>query len=206
MVGPMVPLTPARLLEASAALASAFYEDPSFRFLLPREETRGRWLPLLMGAGLRQVLPEGHVYTTTSEDVPGVIGLVPPGRYPLPFWRNFRFFVSVAWRPPPFGLPLRFHVRGLQALRVVERLHPRKPHWYVSVLGVHPRQQGKGLGRVLLEPALARADREGLPVYLETSKESNLSFYRHFGFEIEDEVELPGSGPPVWTMLRPPIG
>jgi len=26
------------------------------------------------------------------------------------------------------------------------------------------------------------------------------------GFEIEGEVELPGSGPPVWTMLRPPIG
>lgn len=200
------PLSPTNLPEASVTLAAAFYDDPHLCFLLPQKETRDRWLQLLMGAGLRQVLPESYVYTTAGEGVPGVIGLVPPGRYPLPFWRNLRFIISLTWQPPPFGLPLRFRIRAFQTMGVVERLHPQQPHWYVSVLGVHPEHQGTGLGRALLEPALARADRDRLPTYLETTKESNLSFYRHFGFEIKDEVEAPGGSPPVWTMLRPPAG
>ena len=108
---------------------------------------------------------------------------MPPGRYPLPAWRTLRFLLSVIWR-----------------------LHLREPHWYVHVLGVHPGQQGTGLGRALLDPALALADRDRAPVYLETSNPRNLTFYGHFGFEVTREVRVPGGGPPLWTLLRPPVG
>lgn len=202
---PVEPLDPARLSEASATLAAAFHDDPLSRFLFPQEESRSRWLRLLNGAGLRLALPEGHVYTPADQGVPGVIALVPPGRYPLPAWRTLRFLFGVIWRPPPFGPPLRSMVRGLQLLRAAERLHLREPHWYVHVLGVHPSQQGKGLGGTLLELALARADRQRLPVYLETSNPRNLTFYGHFGFDVVQEVGAPGGGPPLWTMLRQPV-
>ncbi len=205
-IAPLKPLSPATLREAGATLAAAFYDDPFSRFLLPEEKTRHRWLQLLNTAGLRLALPEGHVYTTAGAAVPGVIALVPPGRYPPPAWRTLRFLLSVAWRPPPFGPPLRSLVRGIQTLRMVERLHLREPHWYVHVLGVHPSHQGKGLGGALMQPALARADAQRVPVYLETSNERNLTFYGHFGFDVVQEVEVPGGGPPMWTMLRPPLG
>ncbi|HEU4758884.1 MAG TPA: GNAT family N-acetyltransferase [Dehalococcoidia bacterium] len=200
------PLSTAQVREAGAMLAAAFHDDPFSLFLLPDERSRPRWLTLLNTAGLRLALPEGHAYTIQSGGAPGVIALVPPGRYPLPAWRSLRFLASVALRPPPFGPPLRSLVRGLQALRLVERLHVKEPHWYVHALGVHPNQQGKGLGRALLDPALALADRDRLPTYLETSNPRNLTFYGHFGFEMVEEVRTPGGGPPIWRMLRPPVG
>ena len=44
------------------------------------------------------------------------------------------------------------------------------------LLGTDPLVQGKGVGGQLLQPALDRADADGVPCYLETQKERNLSF------------------------------
>ena len=200
------PLVASKVGEAGATLAAAFHEDPLSLFLFPDEPSRPRWLTLLNTAALRLAQPEGHVYTLKGGGIPGVIALVPPGRYPLPPWRTLRFLAGIVWRVPPFGPPVRSLVRGLQTLRIAERLHLREPHWYVHVLGVHPSEQGKGLGRALLDPALAMADRDRVPLYLETSNPRNLTFYGRFGFEVVEELQLPGGGPPMWRMLRLPVG
>ena len=178
MVAQLVPLSRQKVAEASRSLAAAFFDDPTSHFLLPREESRGKWLRLIHRAGLRQVLPEGHVYAATGGDgIAGVIGLVPPGRYPLSTARFLRHFVPIILRLPTGGFSPGRAVRGLQAQGMIERMHIKEPHWYVFVLGVRPERQGEGLGRALLDPALARADRDRLPTYLETTKEQNLAFY-----------------------------
>lgn len=187
-------------------LASSFHDDPFSRFMLPDERARPRWLRLIHHADLRQILPEGHVYTIGGHEMAGVIGLVPPGRYPLPTVRFLRYAASLAWRLPFGGFSLGRVVRALQAHRLVDRSHVKERHWYVYLLGVHPDRQGTGLGRALLEPALALADRDRLPTYLETTKEINLGFYGRFDFESVQQVSTPGGGPPIWTMLRPPQG
>ena len=56
----------------------------------------------------------------------------------------------------------------------------------------------------IIMPTLEQADRDGLPVYLETTKEANLVYYRRFGFEVVEELTVARGAPPVWTMLRPP--
>lgn len=206
MVALTEPLSRARVAEAGAALAAAFHDDPISRFLLPREDSRDRWLRLLHEADLRMVLPEGHVYTVSDHGIAGAIGVLPPGGYPLPRARFVRYLASLLWRLPSGGFPLEKAIRGLQTQHLVDRLHIREDHWYVSVLGVHPAHQGRGLGRALLEPTLAWADRDRLPTYLETANERYLAFYRHFGFEVVQQVNIPGGGPPLWTMLRAPVG
>jgi len=207
MVAQLVPLSRQKVAEASRSLAAAFFDDPTSHFLLPREESRGKWLRLIHRAGLRQVLPEGHVYAATGGDgIAGVIGLVPPGRYPLSTARFLRHIVPVILRLPTGGFALRRAVHGLQAQGMIERMHIKEPHWYVFVLGVRPERQGEGLGRALLDPALARADGDRLPTYLETTKEQNLAFYGRFGFEVVQEAGMPGGGPPIWMMLRQPVG
>ena len=73
-------------------------------------------------------------------------------------------------------------------------------------LGVVPSRQGRGLGAATLAPGLARADRDGLPVHLETSAASNVRLYQRVGFTVADVVDLPGGGPRTWLMRREPRG
>jgi hypothetical protein len=51
---------------------------------------------------------------------------------------------------------------------------------------------------------LDRADRDGLPCYLDTSKAANVGFYEHLGFATVDQVPLGKGGPPGWGMRREP--
>ena len=59
-----------------------------------------------------------------------------------------------------------------------EKRHPREEHWYLEVLGTRPDRQGEGLGSALIRHGLERAEQDGLPAYLESSKESNVAVLR----------------------------
>jgi len=98
----------------------------------------------------------------------------------------------------------RHTVRTLRALNYVERHHPKQPYWYLGVLGTRVADQGKGIGSALLGPVLAHCDESALPAYLESSKYSNIAFYRRHGFEVTGEIQLPLGGPTVWPMWREP--
>jgi hypothetical protein len=50
---------------------------------------------------------------------------------------------------------------------------------------------------------LRRCDEDGMPAYLESSKERNLSFYGRHRFEVVGEYTVPG-GPKLWFMWREP--
>jgi GNAT superfamily N-acetyltransferase len=54
--------------------------------------------------------------------------------------------------------------------------------WYLSIIGVSPASQGKGLGATLLQPTLLEADKAGAPCYLETFTPRNVKFYERIGF------------------------
>src|SRR5262245_22537449 len=47
--------------------------------------------------------------------------------------------------------------------------HPTEPCWYLPLIGVDPKEQGRGHGTALLRFALERVDRERRPAYLENS-------------------------------------
>ena len=45
---------------------------------------------------------------------------------------------------------------------------------------------------------------EDVGAYLESSKETNVPYYRHFGFEVREEVDHRRGGPRQWSMWRDP--
>lgn len=192
----MIPLRSDSLSPAADALAAAFMEDPLFRSLVPHAPCRRRWLRALMAANLSALFPEGHVYG----DGNAVMGLVPPGRYPLPIGRLVGFLTRVLPCSLDGNLPARSWFRGIAAQRLIDRVHPRYPHWYLSVVGVRPEIHGTGLGRRMIEFAVSLAGR--LPLYLETTNPRNLGFYGRFGFEVVDRFPTPGGGGSIWTMQR----
>jgi GNAT superfamily N-acetyltransferase len=181
----------------AGALTLAFHDDPVQRFLFPEDrvyERRGRRNFELL---TRRLLGVGAVHVTTGLE--GAALWLPPGADLTGGLGGTLFGLRSAFA---MGAALR---RAAHLLEELARRHPREPHWYLPVLGTAPAHQGRGLGSALLAPVLARADREGLPAYLESSKAENLPFYRRHGFEVVGQVRVEG-GPELWPMLRPPRG
>ena len=81
---------------------------------------------------------------------------------------------------------------------------PEEPIWYLDMLGVDPRAQGRGYGTALLAIGLDAARRDGVPAFLETSSEDNVGFYEHHGFAVVGDGDAPGGGPHVWFMRGEP--
>ena len=79
---------------------------------------------------------------------------------------------------------------------------PPLPHWYGWYVGAKPELQGKGHGRKLVEAMLAKADSDNLPCYGETHTQENVPLWEHYGFEVVDQVLIPGTNFKHWVMLR----
>jgi ribosomal protein S18 acetylase RimI-like enzyme len=78
------------------------------------------------------------------------------------------------------------------------------PVWYLSILGISPEAQGKGLGRQLIEPTLADADAGDMCCYLETFNARNVGFYERLGFEQAASHVEPTTGARYSIMRRRP--
>lgn len=199
---PSRPLADPELRKASTedvqrlktVLAEAFFDDPIFGWLIPKDSKRLAGLRRYFDIELRHyVLPRGRVWTTAN--LTGVALTLPPG----------------AWRPPPLATLLEGRAFGVHMSRAARigtamewnhTFRPREPHYYVRDIGVHPDMQGKGLGSTLLRPTLDRCDREGLSAYLEASSERSAALYERLGFRRIKELRV-GSSPPLWLMIRP---
>ena len=79
-------------------------------------------------------------------------------------------------------------------------------HWHLLLLAVDPQHQGKGYASKLLEEMFSRIDEGGLPCYLETGGEKNVSMYQHFGFKVLEEFTEPNTTDKMVAMLREPKG
>ena len=191
-----------QLQVAGEVLGRAFLDDPLMVYL-PDEEHRRRVLPWFMETGARFGLQNGEVHTTPDK-VEAAAVWVPPGGFPI---SNLRMIMAGMWLVPfKTGLPATR--RFLRVMDRTEEHHKEDvaaQHWYLMILGVDPERQGQGVGGRLIQPILTRADGEGLPCYLETMKEINVTFYRKHGFEVVSEGEIPDEGGPhYWTMRREP--
>ena len=193
---PVRNVAPSDVSAVVAMLVRAFSDDPIANFMFAGSGRRERGLRSFFRTQLRrQYLPEGHVYTTD-----GCVGAAlwgPPDRVRHPLLELVQLLPTA-----PFLVSTHVH-RAFQLLFEVDGLHPKEPHWYLATLGTEPSMQGKGIGSALLRDLLGRADEEGAPAYLESSKESNVSFYARSGFEVVGEVRVSGS-PTLWRMWREP--
>lgn len=78
----------------------------------------------------------------------------------------------------------------LRREKLIKLRHPSADFFYLWFIGVHPDQQGLGLGSALLREVLDSADGMNRPVYLETSTLVNIPWYKRFGFSVFDELDL----------------
>jgi ribosomal protein S18 acetylase RimI-like enzyme len=81
-----------------------------------------------------------------------------------------------------------------------------RDYLYLVIIGVASQYQGQGFGGQLLKALVDESELTGVPVYLETETEENVSIYEHFGFKVIDKVNLPLINLPMWEMIREPAG
>lgn len=94
--------------------------------------------------------------------------------------------------------------------RIIDFMAPRAAKhvsaeaWYLSIVGVHPGAQGKGLGELLLRPTLQEATGSGICCYLETFTPQNVRFYNRLGFVSVGEYLEPVTNSTYNIMRRDP--
>lgn len=178
----------------AAMLARAFADDPAMSYIFPDPVMRARRLPKLFrlffdsdAAGMRWIADDGDAATLWRA----------PGRAENSTGELLRRAVPLL---AALGTALP---RGLRVGEAISAHFPEEPFWYLHIAGVDPARQGRGLGGAAIRAGLARADREGVPAFLETATERNLGLYRALGFAVTAEWSVPGAGPRFWSMLRP---
>lgn len=182
-------------------LADAFADDPVFTWLIPASaRNRERRMQTFFTSMSRTYLRTGKT-CHLSDDGSAAAMWAPPGKWGLPI-------KEMGIESLPQSAAFRGNLfRALRTQLQIERLHPRRPrHWYLGYLGARQQHQGQGLGSQLLATMLATVDTEGLPAYLESSNERNLTLYRRHGFEVVGELEALGHGPTIWRMWRDAAG
>lgn len=73
---------------------------------------------------------------------------------------------------------------------MIKAKHPKEPFSYLWFIGVNPQRQNKGIGSAFIRDVIDECERKKRPIYLETSTEKNLPFYKKFGFEIFHSLDL----------------
>jgi ribosomal protein S18 acetylase RimI-like enzyme len=73
---------------------------------------------------------------------------------------------------------------------MIKSNHPKSLIAYLWFIGVNPKLQSKGIGSSFIREVIAECERKKRPIYLETSMERNIPFYKKFGFEIFQSLNL----------------
>jgi ribosomal protein S18 acetylase RimI-like enzyme len=181
----------------AAQMARTFLDDPVTSHIFRNEARREAALRAYFGTQMKaDYLPFGGCYV--AEGYTGAAIWAPAGK---PLQTVVRGMLTML---PVLPYVLTNMRTTFRLLSLIESKHPRQPHWYLASLGTAVEQQGKGVGGALMRPVLEHCDAEGLPCYLESSKERNIPFYRRHGFEVVEEIPLPDDGPSLWTMWREP--
>lgn len=80
-------------------------------------------------------------------------------------------------------------------------------YYFCNMVAVSSEARGMGVGKRLMENVMEKADREGMPCYLESSKgQPNITIYQRMGFELIKEIECAEGGDvcKLYCMIRQP--
>jgi GNAT superfamily N-acetyltransferase len=180
-------------------LSEAFADYPVMRHVLGAEGDYPARLRTLVGFFLvaRTLRNDPILAAYDGDEVSGVAICTLPGLPGPPDLDEAR-----EWTWGKLGADAR--ARYDQWVHIWGPLNVAEPNIHVNMLGVPPRQQGRGLGRVLLERvhALSREHPESRGVSLTTESAGNVPFYERLGYRIVGHDRI-GPGLESWGFFRP---
>ncbi|KAI0112714.1 acyl-CoA N-acyltransferase [Hypoxylon sp. NC0597] len=206
----------------AAALAhnnmSAFWEDPTWILLWPKETTReflieqgAKRYPRLLLSDRETARHQKAVDPNTGAVVGYVRWILPPGYSTTndgnPVWpeaqvpdvndderKQFDELAQSAWWNG------RKEMKNIDDKNdvVMDRILAEKPYIKLEYLAVHPENKGKGIATALVETGIRQAEKIGLPIFVMSYK-AGRGVYERLGFKevdrvIQDDSQYGGKG------------
>jgi GNAT superfamily N-acetyltransferase len=178
---------PEDLEAVTETLWLAFAEDPLWRWAFPEHAEQLPLWRLYVSSALK------HEWVWTIGDYAAATVWIPPGHPELTPEEEAQVPGLLGERAGA--------VLGL--FDAFDGAHPHEPpHYYLTLIGTHPEQRGKGLGMQLLRSNLELIDAEGAPAYLESSNSANEPRYESAGFRRRGTFTTPDGAREIVTMWR----
>ena len=191
-----------RLGELAEVAADAYQDYPLHNWFMggKYDEIASK---LLMQISLKTMTEDAVIYAD-SEEINGFAAWLPfgfTGNKTIPFLLSG-------------GLKLILH----SGLDIINRLSAYENYamglkkeytdnydWYLFNLSIKKDAQGKGIASKLMRPMLEFCNNENMVCYLETNKESNVTLYQHYGFQLAKQKLVPKSNVMHYAMTRKPM-
>jgi ribosomal protein S18 acetylase RimI-like enzyme len=164
-------------------LTRAFDDNQSVNYVVKQDQNRGDRIRRLMDYSFNVCHEFGEVWISDDQQACALI------LFPDKKRSSFR---TLLW-----DLKLALSVIGfdrvsavLKREALIKSNHPKEPIAYLWFIGVNPKLHGKGIGSAFIQEVIKECERKKRPIYLETSMERNLPFYKKFGFVIFQSLQL----------------
>ena len=188
--------------KAVEVFSKAFDSDPLSQHMFPNDETRQNLLHHYFRFQISYGLLYGEIYAP-SPKIEGLAIWYLSDKYQMNMFKQLRAGgMRLYWK-----LKMDTISRMMPIGRFSAEMHHKYgsfKHWYLSPIGVEPRNQGKGFASLLLRSMHNRTDKEELPILLETQNPVNVKIYEHFGYEVVAKESIPNTEIPHWVMVRQP--
>ena len=191
-------------LDRLAEIAADAYRD----YPLHNWFTKGKYdavaSNLIMQISLKTMTEDAVIYAD-SEEMNGFAVWLPfgfSGSKTLPFLMNGGLKLILHSGPGIIGRLLTYETYAMN----LKKQFTDNYDWYLYNLSIKKDAQGKGIASKLMRPMLGFCDDEKMVAYLETNKESNVSLYKHYGFELKKEELIPKTPVTHYAMVRIPKG
>lgn len=164
-------------------LSSSFDTNESVNYIAKQDHKRIKRINSLMEYSFEMCFNYGNVYL--SEDKKSCALILYPHK------KNTTL-KTILW-----DLKLIFNCISIENIgkaikreKAIKALQTKTPMYYLWFIGVDKEYQQTGLGSKLLESVIQDSKQKQLPVFLETSTLKNLPWYKKFGFEVYNELQL----------------
>jgi len=164
-------------------LSKSFQNDPQINYILGSNVNHNKKMKRLMAYSFEFGLANGKVEISEDKNSVAIWKSSNSKKMTINlFYESILFFFAFGWS-------------GIKRISAMEKkiaaFYPDKTIFnYLWILGTNPNEQGKGYGTAILLKAINNFEQNKVPIYLETSTDSNLYYYQRKRFELYHSMIL----------------
>jgi len=164
-------------------LSKSFDQNQSVNYIAQQDELREKRIAALMDYSFEICYNYGDVYLSDDNKACALV------LYPDRKKTTLKSILE--------DIKLLFNCIGLSNIgkamkreAAIKKIQPDAPMYYLWFIGVDPDSQGTGIGTQLMNEVIKDSEVQLRPIYLETSTQRNLPWYKKFGFDVYSDLEL----------------